>query len=176
MFRGSLRSGNLHRPAGVGCAAGARDGGLDIERVETSGVFQCVEALVAHLRQKRAVGIEQPVEPVNQHADRQQIEQRLVAPGFAPRRLLGRRQPFGWFARRFGCFGRRRLLVDGCGRDRHRDGSTVFVVEPRRQLPGEFVEGAVFHLSQGGGLRIVHRPKRKDVLGRIHGGFQIGLL
>jgi len=68
-----------------------------------------------------------------------------------------------------------RPLVDGFGRDWHRDGSAVFVVEPRRQLPGEFVEGAVFHLGQGRGFRIAHRPKRKDVLGRIHGGFQIGL-
>ena len=75
-----------------------------------------MQARIAHLRQEGGVGIEQPVEPVDQDADRQQIEQRLVARGFAARRRLGRRQPFGRRERRFA---RRERFEDGfAGGDR----------------------------------------------------------
>jgi len=111
--------------------------GLDIERVETSGLLQRVEALVAHPHQKRAVGIEQPVEPVDQHADRQQIEQRLVAPGFRPARAP-RQVPASRFVgsvvRVFqGVDGRSSTVSVATG---IATAAPFFVVEPRRQLPG----------------------------------------
>ena len=62
--------GNRHRRAGVGGAAGGRDAGLDIERVETAGILQRMKARIAHPLEERGVGIEQPVEPIDQHADR----------------------------------------------------------------------------------------------------------
>ena len=84
---------NHHRRAGVRRRGRVGHTGFDIERVEAAGIFQRMQARIAHLRQEGRVGVEQPVEPVDQDADRQQIEQRLVAPGFAARRRLRRRQP-----------------------------------------------------------------------------------
>ena len=72
-----------------------------------------MQAVIADALQECRVGIEQAVEPVDQDAGRQQIEQRAVAPAFAARRRLGRRQPFrarcGLLARRLrrGGLGRR---------------------------------------------------------------------
>ena len=114
-----LAGGDRHRRAGLRGAAGAGDAGLDIERVETAGLLQRMQARIAHAREKRRVGIEQPVEPVDQDADRQEIEQHLVAPGFAARRRLGARQPARLFAGLLGCFrcGRRldhRFRRAGC--------------------------------------------------------------
>src|SRR6202020_1187115 len=43
--------------------------------------------------EERAVGTGPPVEPVDEAAARQQIEQRLVAAAFAARRRFGMRQP-----------------------------------------------------------------------------------
>src|SRR6202041_3504188 len=87
-FRGgrSLRGRNRHRRAGARGAAGAGDAGLDIERVETAGLLEGEKVWIAHAFEKRRVGIEQPVEPVDQYADRDQVEQRSVAPAFAARR------------------------------------------------------------------------------------------
>ena len=48
-----------------------RDAGLDIERVEAAGLLQRMQARIAHALEKRRIGIEQPVEPVDQDADRQ---------------------------------------------------------------------------------------------------------
>ena len=186
MFRRSLAGGNRHRRAGVRCAAGGGDAGLDIERVETAGLLQRVQALIAHPRQKRRVGIEQPVEPIDQHARGDQIEQRPVAPGFAARGWLGLRQPFGLRGGGFGGFRCGGLLDQGlgCVGCRRRLGiGAVFAVEPRRQLPREFVEGAVFHRRQHRRFRFADRAKRQHVLqrflvgfaGGFHGRFQIGL-
>ncbi len=175
MFARGLRRRNRHRRAGVRRAAGARDARLDIERVEAAGILQRVKARIAHPLQKRGIGIDQPVEPVDQHAHGQQIEQRPVAPGFAARRRLRLREPGGFFARPWR-FRRGRRLADRVGRvggDRRR-GDAGFAFEPRRQLPGEFVEGAVFHRRQDGRFRLAERPERQDVLGRFHGRFQIG--
>ena len=47
VFARGLRRGNRHRRAGVRCAAGARDAGLDIERVETAGLLQRMKARIA---------------------------------------------------------------------------------------------------------------------------------
>ena len=43
-----LACGNRHRRAGVRRAGGARDAGLDIERIETAGVLQRMQAGIAH--------------------------------------------------------------------------------------------------------------------------------
>ena len=59
---------------------GVGDAGLDIERVEAAGLFQRMQAVIADRLEKCRVGIEQPVEPVDQDACGQQIEQRPVAP------------------------------------------------------------------------------------------------
>ena len=128
-----------------------------------------MQARIAHAREKRAVGIEQPVEPVDQHADRQQIEQRPVAPGFAARRRLGLRQPVravrsvasGSFPARPGSI----AALGRFGCRRRCSGGAVFVVEPRRQLPGELVEGAVFDRRQRRRFRLAEGPERQDVLG-----------
>ena len=57
-----------------------RDAGLDIERIEPAGFFQRMQAGIADALEKRRVGVEQAIEPVDQDAGGQQIEQRLVAP------------------------------------------------------------------------------------------------
>ena len=67
--------GNPDRRAGVGRAAGAGDAGLDIERIDAAGLFERVQAGIAHAFEKRRIGIEQAVEPVDHHAGRQEIEQ-----------------------------------------------------------------------------------------------------
>ena len=157
-----LRSGNRHRRAGIRRAGGVGDAGLDIERIETAGRFQGVQAVVSHLSEKRAVGIEHPVEPIDQHADRHQIEQHPVAPRLAARGRLGRRQPVGLFARLPLCFIRVRRLAGRAGRRvRCRGVSAILALEPRRQLPGELVEGAVFHRRQDRRFRFTDRPKRQ---------------
>ena len=100
---------------------------------------------VADPRQESRVGIQQPVEPVDQDADRQQIEQRLVAPG-SRRARAARAAPAipaaRWPARAPSD------AADGSKHrfDRRRSAAPIAVLgfEPRRQLPREFVEGAVF--------------------------------
>ena len=138
-----------------------------------------MQARIAHPLEKRSVAIEQPVKPIDQDAHREQIEQRLVAPGLAARRRLRRRQPFGRCAGLFGSLVHGRLFGGRFGRvgcRRRRGGAAVFAVEPRRQLPGEFVEGAVFNRCQGRRFRFAGRPKRQDVFCGFHGYFQIDLL
>ena len=147
------------------------------QRVEAAGLFQRVQAVIAHAAEEGAVGVKQPVEPVDQHAGREQVEQRLVARGLAARRRLGMRQPVGTVAAgsdtsgAAGCstIGFRRVGYRrrfGCG--------AGFAFEPRRQLPRELVEGAVFDRRQRRRFRLAHRPKRQDVFGGFHGVFQIG--
>ena len=51
---------------------------------------------------------------------------------------------------------------------------TIVAVEPRRQSPGEFVEGAIFYRCKGRRFRFADRAKRHDVGGRFHGSIQIG--
>ena len=63
-----LRGGNGDGRAGIRRAAGAGDAGLDQQRVEAAGLFERVQAVVSDAAEKRRVGVEQPVEPVDQHA------------------------------------------------------------------------------------------------------------
>ncbi len=189
-----LACGNRHRRAGVRGAGSVRHAGFDIERVEAAGIFQRMQGRITHLREEGRVGVEQPVEPVDQNADRQQIEQRLVAPGFAACRRLGWRQPFGLRGdRRFACglkqvfsmcVHRRDLLDNGlidagdCGRRL----VAHLGLEPGRQLPRQFVEGAVLDRRQRRRLAIARGAERQNVLRRFrcgvdrgfHGVIQIG--
>ena len=121
---------------------------------------------MAHPCQERAVGIKQSVEPIDQHADGQQIEQRPIAFGFATRRGFGFDQPFRFFTWRLLVFGLRthRLLVgrrfarrlvrfrglgdhvgDGWACKREKAG---LAFEPCRQFPRQFVEGVVLDRGQ----------------------------
>ena len=83
-----LARGDHHRRTGVRRRGRVGDAGFDIERVEAAGILQHMQAGIAHLREEGGIGVKQPVEPVDQNADRQQVEQRLVAPGFAAWRRL----------------------------------------------------------------------------------------
>ena len=103
LFRCRVACGNRHRGAGFRRAAGGRNAGLDIERVEAAGFFQRVQAVIADALEESRVGKQQPVETIDQDADGNEIQQRLVAPGDAARRRLGRRQPFRRVADRRGC-------------------------------------------------------------------------
>ena len=140
-----------------------------------------MQAVIADPRQKRGIGIEQSVKPVDQHADRYEVEQHPVAPGLAARRRFGLRQPLRGFCRRSGRYGRLDHIdniVGGVGHIRYRRRAGL-ALEPRRQLPGELVEGAVFHRGQDRRFRFADRAKRQDVLerfGSFHGRFQIGLV
>ena len=55
-----------------------------------------------------------------------------------------------------------------------RRGGRRLAFEPRRQLPGELVEGAVFDRRQRRRFRVADRAERQDVLGRFHVSFRIG--
>jgi len=135
-------------------AAGGGDAGFDIERVEPAGFFQRVQAVIADALEEGGVGIEQAIEPVDQDAGRQQIEQRLVAPPLAARGRLRRRQPVRCRRLRLGSpLG----LDDGSRLSRVSDGrfndGAVGVVPLSLSSRADnwrasFVEGAVFHRRQ----------------------------
>ena len=67
-------------------------------------------------------------------------------------------------------------MIAGAIRHGRRRGCKGFVIESRRQLPGEFVEGAVFDRRQYRRFRLADGAKRQNIPGRFHGGFQIGWL
>ena len=76
---------------------------LDEQRVEAAGLLQRVQLVVAGPVEEGAVGVDQLVEPIDQHADRQPVEDRTLIGGGRPQRrrfslrlaaLLGSR-PFG---------------------------------------------------------------------------------
>ena len=170
---GIVARGNRHRRAGLRGAARGGDAGLDIERIESAGLFQRMQAVVSDALEEGGVGIEQPVKPVDQDAGRQQIEQCAVALQFAARRRLGLFQPFrSGCARNLSC---RCSLLDRLISDLvdHACLACMAVVEPRRQLPGEFVESVVLDRGEHGRSRLANRTKRQDVLrhdvlGRFH--------
>ena len=146
------------------------DAGFDEQRVETAGLFQRLQAGIADAVEERAVGIEQPVEPVDQHADREQIEQRLVARGLAARRRLGRRQPVRLVVGRSRLRPARVRAASSCalrgasdagGSGAGSRSARVFGLEPRRQLARELVEGVVFDRRQRRRFRLVDRPERQ---------------
>ena len=161
--------GNPDRRAGVRRAGGVGDARLDVKRIDAASLFERVQAVISHALEENAVGVEQPVEPVDHHAGRQKIEQRLVAPGFSARRRLGLGQPGRRFDCRLGsgqfdrwrCGGRRSLgRLRGFGR-------TVLALEPCRQLAGEFIEGAVFDRRQQRCARLAKGPERHNVRRRL---------
>ncbi len=120
-----------------------------------------MQAVVADAREKGGVGIEQPVEPVDQHAGRQQIEQRAVALQLAARRRLGFFQPLRArrrFARRLGrrCSRFNGLIFHIC----HERLARLAILEPRRQLPGELVEGLILDRREHGRSGVAERAKR----------------
>src|SRR6185312_16244320 len=149
---------------------------LDIERIEAAGLLQRVQAVIADALQEGRVGIEQAVEPVDQDAGREQVEQGAVAPGFAPCRRLRRRQPFGaggrlarwlgsgWLARRLRYLARHDGL--GC--------SLRVAIEPRRQLAGQLVEGVILARRQRERFSLADRSEWHNVWRRFHGLIQIG--
>ena len=168
--------GNRHRRAGVRGAAGGRDAGLDIERVEAAGLFQRVQAGITHAFEKgagwhRAAGRAGRSE-CRPAADRAASCRAGLRPAQAARRAPAIR---GW--RRWPSELPRRLRSTAGGSRLGRLGRrrcAGLAVEPRRQLPGELVEGAVLDRRQGRRSRLADGPERQDILGRFHGCFQIG--
>ena len=58
---------------------------LDEQRVESAGLLQRVQLVVAGPVEEGAVGVDQLVEPIDQHADRQAVEDRALIGGGRPR-------------------------------------------------------------------------------------------
>ena len=130
--------------------------GLDQQRIDAAGRLQRGETGKTHLRQKRRIGVDQPVEPIQQHADRQQIDQRkfLMCVG-------GRWWLFGGGDRRLARFGRQRVL--------RQFAFGAVALQPRRQLPGQLVEGVVLNRGQHQGAVVIGRPERQHVMRSIQG-------
>ena len=89
--RRSLARGDRHRRAGVRCAAAPRRRARHRARRDRR-LLPAPEGSESPSDRESGVGIEQPVEPVDQDAHRKQIEQRPVAAGFAVRRAAPRAQ------------------------------------------------------------------------------------
>ena len=192
---GGLACGNRHRRAGVRRGGGVRDAGLDIERVEAAGLLQRVQAGIAHLRpgtrgwhraggradrsgRRPAAGRAAPCRAWLRRAPA--VRARSAIP-VTRRLLVGRRfdlparaHPRRAALRRPPC---RSIAMTACVT------AAGLVLEPRRQLPREFVEGVVFDRRQRRRLGFAGRTERQhvlrrflesagisvDVLGRIHG-------
>ncbi len=139
---------------------------LDEQRIEAAGLFQRVQLVVAGPVEEGAVGIDQLVEPIDQHADRQPVEDRTLIGGECLRggslrsRLSGLRRPP--FSRFLGIRWRRLFnllrLVLGAA-------------QARRQTVRQFAERAALdrrqrrHAFRGRG-----RGKRHDIHWRRHRG------
>ncbi len=63
-----LRRRDRHRGSGLRGAAGLRDAGFDIERVQLRRPLPAPAGRIAHALEKRRIGIKQAVEPVDQDA------------------------------------------------------------------------------------------------------------
>lgn len=59
--------------------------GFDDQRIEAAGLGQRMKVVVSGGRKKRLVGVDQPVEPIHQHADREAIEQLRILRGIGAR-------------------------------------------------------------------------------------------
>ena len=86
---GDLGRRDPHRRSGFRGARGAGDSGLDVKRVQAAGLLERIQAVMADRPEKCRVGIEQPVEAVDQDARGQEVEQGAVASAFAKRGRFG---------------------------------------------------------------------------------------
>ena len=84
------------RRAGLRRAAGRGDARLDIERIKASGLLERVKVVIAEALKEGGIGIEQSIEPTDQDAARQQIEQGTVSPGLAACRGLWMSRSLSW--------------------------------------------------------------------------------
>ena len=88
---------------------------LDEQRVEAAGLFQRVQLVVAGPVEEGAVGIDQLVEPIDQHADRQAVEDRaLIGARASARSRLAARLGSRGCAARLSAGAARRSAGAGC--------------------------------------------------------------
>ena len=169
------RRADRHRRAGLRRAARRGYAGLDVERIEPAGILERAQAGIAHAREEGGVGVEQAVEPVDQNARRQQIEQRAVARAVAVRGRRGLGQPFG---RAGGASG---SGIEGSGVISAVGGSdvTAAIVSRSRSSRSDNCRAsslnALFSTGVSVGDRcIAGRAERHDIGRRFHWCFRIG--